>query len=113
MSAARTDLMVPGPHGPVRFILVVSDPQPVADRWAGELPMSLMGEPAQKVSVCPPGQGEVRGYWLADERLWLSLPCYTGEWREVDEALVRHFGRCLQPYTVGAGGVVVYGSGAA
>lgn len=57
--------------------------------------------------ISPHRGGEIRGYVLIGDRLHLRLPCYTGHWDELDEAVARRTGASVVPYELGAGGMEV------
>lgn len=114
--AERIDLGHPvlyGLLGPV--VLLGTRDYPAPPTW----PLGGHGEAlfadARKLSIISTAAGgEVRGYWLAEHRAsdephrpaHLCVPCYTGEWREVDALVERATGRRVAPYRVGPGGGV-------
>lgn len=56
--------------------------------------------------ISPHAGGEIRGYLLIEHRLHLRLPCYSGEWPEMDMAVGDHLGAVVVPYRADAGGTV-------
>jgi hypothetical protein len=56
--------------------------------------------------INPRAGGEIRGYVLIEHRLHLRLPCYSGEWPEMDMAVGDHLGALVVPYRAGADGAV-------
>jgi hypothetical protein len=49
--------------------------------------------------------GEVRGYFLVDGKLRLRLPCYGGEWVEMDAAVSAALGAPVVSYRLDASGM--------
>lgn len=83
-------------------------------RKAGSINTAYVGErsvnqhsDAQLVHVISPAAGgEIRGYVLIEHRLHLRIPCYSGEWPEMDMAVGDLLGALVVPYRVTAGGSV-------